>query len=173
MEIYTSYISTPLGELYVACNDKNIIYLHFYEEKRIIRDFPYYISSKKTSIQFKKTKLIENLEFQLNKYFNKEYTPFDIPTEYFGTNFQKQVWSSLDLIPIGKTASYSEFSSIIKHPNKARAVAYAISRNPILIINPCHRIIGSNKNLTGYSGGLWRKESLLILEKNIHKNISS
>lgn len=98
---------------------------------------------------------------QLDEYFNKKRTSFNLKLNPQGTEFQKQVWRSLQLIPYGKTWSYLEQSEELGDVNAIRAVAHANAKNPLWIIIPCHRVVGSDGSLTGYSGGLWRKRWLL------------
>ena len=102
---------------------------------------------------------------QLNEYFAGERTAFDLPLEPDGGSaFERRVWTELMLIPYGDTASYGEIAARIGHPGKARAVGRANGRNPIAIVCPCHRVIGSDGSLTGYGGGLENKRTLLDLE---------
>lgn len=102
---------------------------------------------------------------QLAEYFAGDRTTFELPLAMEGTEFQKQVWKALLDIPFGVTMSYGELARKIGKPNASRAVGLANGRNPISIIVPCHRVIGSNGSLTGYGGGLPRKEALLSLER--------
>lgn len=101
---------------------------------------------------------------QLEAYFAGELTEFDVPFELEGTPFQRQVWSALVEIPYGTTASYGDVARRIGRPTAFRAVGLANGRNPVAIIVPCHRVIGSTGTLTGYGGGLDRKRVLLELE---------
>lgn len=101
---------------------------------------------------------------QLDLYFAGELTEFDLPLAPEGTAFQQKVWEELRRIPYGVTISYGELADRVGNPNASRAVGLANGRNPISIIVPCHRVIGANGKLTGYGGGLSRKEILLNLE---------
>jgi methylated-DNA-[protein]-cysteine S-methyltransferase len=103
-------------------------------------------------------------ERQLKQYFAGERTEFDIPIHFRGTAFQKEVWNALLQIPYGETRTYSEIAEEIGKPKAVRAVGAANGRNPISIIAPCHRVIGASGALTGFAGGLDRKETLLVLE---------
>ncbi|MCB0275647.1 MAG: methylated-DNA--[protein]-cysteine S-methyltransferase [Calditrichaeota bacterium] len=98
---------------------------------------------------------------QVEAYFKKELTRFDVPLEPQGTEFQKKVWQKLADIPFGRTLTYGQLARMMGDPNKMRAVGSANGKNPISLILPCHRVIGSNGKLIGYGGGLWRKEWLL------------
>ncbi len=101
---------------------------------------------------------------QLDEYFRGRRRRFDVRLEIKGTEFQKKVWRALVEIPYGKTASYRDIAKAVGNENATRAVGGANHANPISIIVPCHRIIGSDGRLTGYGGGLWRKEWLLAHE---------
>ena len=101
---------------------------------------------------------------QLREYFNRQRKEFDLQLEILGTDFQKKVWDELIKIPYGETISYGELANRMGDKNLMRAVASANGMNPIPIIIPCHRVIGANGSLTGYSGGLDVKQKLLELE---------
>lgn len=102
---------------------------------------------------------------QLEEYFVGERTSFDLPLAESGTTFQRAVWAALRRIPYGHTASYGQIAEVVGRPRASRAVGLANGANPIAIIVPCHRVVGSNGNLTGYGGGLERKRFLLELER--------
>jgi methylated-DNA-[protein]-cysteine S-methyltransferase len=104
---------------------------------------------------------LEDCVFQLNEYFEGTRTQFDLKLNPEGTDFQKQVWKQLEQIPYGKTMSYLELSKQLGDVKAIRAVANANGKNPLWIIVPCHRVIGSDGSLTGYAGGLHRKQWLL------------
>ena len=101
---------------------------------------------------------------QLEEYFAGERTTFDVPLKLRGGPFEREVWAELERIPYGETASYGEIARRVGKPHASRAVGAANGRNPIAIIVPCHRVIGSDGTLTGYGGGLDRKRALLDLE---------
>ncbi len=113
-----------------------------------------------------KTLLLEKCKKELTEYFLGVRKDFDMEIELIGTEFQKQVWRELLKIPYGKTVSYSEIALAIQNPKAVRAVGGAIHHNPLLIIVPCHRVIGKNGSLTGFACGIEVKEKLLQLEKN-------
>ena len=98
---------------------------------------------------------------QMDQYFKGQRRKFDLPLAPAGTPFQQEVWQALQTVGFGETASYGRIAQAIGRPQAFRAVGAANGRNPISIIVPCHRIIGSNNTLTGYGGGLWRKTWLL------------
>ena len=108
---------------------------------------------------------------QLEEYFAGNRKIFDLQLDMRGTNFQKQVWKLLLEIPFGQTISYMDIAKKLDDPKKIRAVGNANGKNPVSIIVPCHRVIGSDGSLTGYAGGLWRKEWFLNHEKK-YKQLS-
>jgi methylated-DNA-[protein]-cysteine S-methyltransferase len=115
---------------------------------------------------FKKaeTSLIQKTASQLDEYFNGKRKVFDLPLNLNGTDFQIDVWKALQAIPFGETRSYGEIAAIIGKPKASRAVGMANNRNPIVIIVPCHRVIGRDGSLTGFGGGIELKRRLLELE---------
>lgn len=115
----------------------------------------------------------DEVKRQLTAYFEGRQTTFDLPLKLTGTPFQQQVWEELRKLPYGVTISYGELARRIGNPKACRAVGLANGQNPVSIVVPCHRVVGANGKLTGYSGGLSRKETLLALERKILDNISS
>ncbi|WP_419999135.1 methylated-DNA--[protein]-cysteine S-methyltransferase [Streptomyces boninensis] len=104
---------------------------------------------------------------QLDAYFAGERTDFDLPLKLTGTPFQQRVWKELQQIPYGETISYGELAERIGNPAASRAVGLANGKNPIGIIVPCHRVVGANGSMTGYGGGIQRKQRLLALEQEV------
>lgn len=112
--------------------------------------------------------VLRDAEEQLREYFAGERREFTVPLDFGGTEFQNQVWQALLSIPFGETRTYTDIAVQIGRPAAVRAVGAANGRNPISIIAPCHRVIGSNGKLTGFAGGLEAKAHLLALEKQWH-----
>ena len=110
--------------------------------------------------------VIESTIRQLDEYFAGTRHEFDVPLDAVGTEFQHSVWQVLRSIPYGETMSYGEQATVLGDPNKARAVGTANGRNPISIVVPCHRVIGSGGTLVGFAGGLDKKQILLSLEQS-------
>ena len=108
--------------------------------------------------------VLEDAVYQLHEYFKEERKVFNLTLNPEGTSFQKKVWKALEEIPYGKTISYMDLSKTLGDPKAIRAVAAANGKNPLWIVVPCHRVIGSDGSLTGYAGGLHRKKWLLELE---------
>ena len=111
------------------------------------------------------TPLLRRVKAQLTAYFAGELQAFDLPIKPRGTDFQQKVWQRLLNIPYGETRSYGQIAREIGQPGASRAVGQANNRNPIAIVVPCHRVVGASGSMTGYGGGLPRKEALLELEK--------
>lgn len=109
--------------------------------------------------------VLVDTERQLGEYFAGKRRMFDLPLSFSGSDFQKQVWGALLTIPFGETRSYGEIAQQVGKPNASRAVGAANGRNPISIIAPCHRVVGSTGKLTGFAGGLDAKKYLLDLEQ--------
>ncbi|MET3196635.1 methylated-DNA--[protein]-cysteine S-methyltransferase [Bacillus sp. OAE603] len=153
MELETAYINTPLGMMRIVGNNEGVAFIDFLKENEVIpnKGVP--------------SSLIDAAN-EMNEYFNGKRKEFTIRSLVKGTVFQEKVWSELLKIQYGETASYADIANRIGNPKAVRAVANANARNPLSIVVPCHRIIGSNGKLTGYAGGLWRKEWLLSREKN-------
>ena len=104
---------------------------------------------------------------QLEEYFDGDRTDFDLPLSLRGTPFQRSVWNELTKIPYGETISYGELAALLGNPNASRAVGLANGKNPVCVVVPCHRVVGSNGDLTGYGGGIERKEHLLAFEREV------
>jgi methylated-DNA-[protein]-cysteine S-methyltransferase len=119
----------------------------------------YFVDAQRDGVE--SCPVVEEAIRQLEEYFAQERRDFDLPLEMDGTAFQRRVWQQLMNVPYGKTATYMDIANGLDNPKAIRAVGAANGQNPISIIVPCHRIIGSNGKLIGYGGGLWCKEWLL------------
>lgn len=149
---YVFYVeNTPAGTLTIAADDKAICAVSF---GRVEID----------NAEVKETPLITKTITELNEYFKGWRKEFDLPLAPQGTDFQQKVWQTLQNIPYGQTRSYKEIAKAAGSPNGYRAVGMANNKNPIAIIIPCHRVIGTNGKMVGYAGGLNTKENLLKLE---------
>jgi methylated-DNA-[protein]-cysteine S-methyltransferase len=147
-------MESPLGLLAVAAVDAGVTYVHMGVEE-----------VKESWGPEEATPVLEAAVDQLEAYFAGDLKEFDLPLAASGTDFQQRVWRELCRIPYGETVSYLDIAERIGDRKAVRAVGLANGRNPIAIVVPCHRVIGSNGKLTGYAGGLWRKERLLNLER--------
>ncbi|MDC7995059.1 methylated-DNA--[protein]-cysteine S-methyltransferase [Altibacter sp. HG106] len=151
MEQYT--LETPLGLLTVTGTVAGISCIAFSDQGTI----------SKGAVP----SLLQNAVVQLQEYFAGERITFEVNLNPHGTDFQKKVWNQLLTIPFGKTRSYQEIATQLGDPKVIRAAASANGKNPIAIMIPCHRVIGSDGSLTGYAGGLHRKKKLLDLESPV------
>ena len=147
-----------IGKLAICEENGKIVLVNVVKTKEDIEEMA------KNSIQ-KETSLIKNTKQQLDEYFAGKRKKFDIPIKLDGTDFQIKVWKELLKIPYGETCSYLDIAKCIGNPKASRAVGMANNKNKIIIIVPCHRVIGSNKKLVGYACGLDVKEKLLELER--------
>ena len=155
---YGILTDTPVGPLLVAGDDDGLKIVAFGQHKdRSTRVQP------EPGWELNERRLKEPLR-QLKAYFQKKLKQFDLALAGDGTDFQKRVWNALCDVPYGETVSYGEIARAIGQPTASRAVGMANGRNPISIIVPCHRIIGTNGKLVGYGGGLHNKSTLLQLE---------
>jgi methylated-DNA-[protein]-cysteine S-methyltransferase len=142
----TAYIQTPLGVARITGDDNGIAEISIVGEEAI---------SKKIS------SVLQEAVAQLQEYFSGNRNHFDFKINPSGTDFQQRVWQELLNIPFGKTMSYLDLSKKLGDVKAIRAVASANGKNPLWIVIPCHRVIGTDGSLTGYAGGLWRKKWLL------------
>lgn len=148
---YRYEIETKLGIMTLIEKDGKITAICYGKEKQ--------------EIPWKKTSLLALAQQQLLEYFAGNRQNFSLPLELEGTEFQKKVWQALQTIPYGQTKTYGQIAQEIGKEKAVRAVGNANHNNPIAIIIPCHRVIGANGKLTGYSAGVEKKEFLLKLEK--------
>ena len=153
--MYYCYLTTPIGDLLLAGEDETLSLVAFPEGSMRRDPEPDWIYNEK---QF------ANARQQLTEYFDGERKEFDLPLSLAGTEFQLRVLDELRRIPYGETTSYGDIAARIGKPKAMRAVGAANGRNPIPIIVPCHRVIGSSGDLTGFGGGLDAKQALLQLE---------
>lgn len=154
--MFYTHLTSPLGTLLVAADDSGLRHISFPKGAEPAPPGPDWSEDENP--------LREPIR-QLRAYFAGDLETFDLPLAPQGTPFQQKVWTELCEIPYGETISYGELARRIGNPNASRAVGLANGSNPIPIIIPCHRVIGSNGKLTGYGGGLPIKEKLLALEQ--------
>jgi len=153
MELHTAYYSSPIGTLEIKGNEDGLQSLLFLDEP--------------VEATEKVHESIKEVTYQLDEYFTGIRQEFGLKLNPTGTEFQKKVWKELLEIPFAKTWSYLDIALKLGDENATRAVGSANGKNPIAIIVPCHRVIGSSGKLTGYAGGLWRKEWLLKHEQGV------
>lgn len=148
---------SPLGFIRIYGSDEAIQSIQFVEENDPKPGSP--------------SSLILYCKTQLQEFFAGKRKQFDLPLQPDGTGFQKRVWDNLCTIPFGETVSYAQVATQLGDLKSIRAVGTANGRNPIAIVIPCHRVIGADGKLVGYSGGLWRKQWLLELEERLAKGV--
>jgi AraC family transcriptional regulator of adaptative response/methylated-DNA-[protein]-cysteine methyltransferase len=157
-------IETPIGDMLAAANDTHLLLFEFPHRRMIGTQLDRVKRAVGCELVPGDSPIFTALRSQLDEYFHGERRQFDIPLYVPGTPFQTRVWEALQRIPSGTTTSYARLAESIGQPNAVRAVARANGDNRIAILIPCHRVIGSNGELVGYGGGLWRKKKLLDLE---------
>ena len=148
-------IASPVGELVLTASGTGLTGVFFPTSR------PHPGGEGERTSESGSEAILDRTESQLNEYFAGKRTAFDLPLEPSGTTFQLRVWELLRRIPYGATASYGELARQLGDPHKSRAVGAANGANPIPIIVPCHRVVGSKGELTGFGGGLDRKRWLL------------
>lgn len=161
-ETSTTYYHSPVGLLKISGTEEYISEVSFHDT-----------SNKPEGNKKHVPPMLINCVEQLIQYFNGEKRIFELPLNQPGTPFQQDVWSILTQIPFGKTISYLELARKTGDTKATRAVANANGKNNIAIIVPCHRVIGSNRDLVGYAGGLWRKKWLLELEAKVAHGVQT
>lgn len=154
MDKHETYYNSPIGLIKITGNENGIRSVDFVDEQT----FPEGLHSQKDS---QSHPILDECVLQLDEYFKSERKEFTVKLNLEGTEFQKKVWNELMKIPFGRTISYMELAKSVGDIKAIRAVGAANGKNKIAIIIPCHRVIGSDGKLTGYAGGLWRKEWLL------------
>lgn len=160
-------IETPLGTMIACATENGICMLEFSDRKALPTELKDIAKHFNANIVQGDNPHFKILEKELQEYFEGKRLDFTVPLAPVGTDFQKKVWEILRTIPYGTTKSYQQQADILGNPKAVRAVANANGLNKISIIIPCHRVIGTNGTLTGYGGGIWRKQKLLELEKAI------
>ncbi len=161
------YYQSPLGLLKINIHEGFINEIIFFEDKNEISD-----DDSEENISAKNKAVLKKSKKQFDEYFSGKRKIFDLPVKQSGTTFQQKVWDELIKIPFGKTVSYLQLSQRIGNIKSIRAVGSANGRNNLSIVVPCHRVIGSNGSLTGYAGGLWRKQWLLEHENKYANGVN-
>ena len=153
-------VDSPVGPLRLTSDGTHLTGVYFAEHRHAPDDLGEEVSVDASP------RVLTEAAAQLRAYFAGERNDFDLPLAADGTDFQQRVWAALRTIPYGATWSYGELAAQLGRPGAARAVGLANGRNPISIVVPCHRVVGSDGSITGYGGGLLRKQTLLDLERS-------
>lgn len=149
--VHKALYESPIGPLEVAGTEEGILSIEFSDRRAIPAGLP--------------APCLKECLRQLEEYFQGTRRTFSLRLDLRGTPFQKRVWSELLKVPFGRTVAYRDIAAALGNPRATRAVGGANHRNPVSIVVPCHRVVGADGGLTGYGGGLWRKEWLLAHEK--------
>ncbi len=157
MTSFFKHMTSPVGQLTLVASDTKLLAI-LWEGDNPAR------VRLGTLQEYQDHSVLMETEQQLRQYFARHLKKFTVPLEFNGTSFQKSVWAALLSIPYGETRSYAQIAKQIGRPKAVRAVGAANGKNPISIIAPCHRVIGTNGSLTGFAGGLEAKRYLLGLE---------
>lgn len=163
--IWINRIATPLGSMIVGVHDNGLCLLEFAERRMLDTQLKRLTQRMGRVFLPGDHPLMEQVRQELEAYFNGSLRTFSVPVISPGTVFQESVWQALREIPYGETRSYADVAARIGHDDAVRAVGRANGDNRIAIIIPCHRVVGADGELTGYGGGLWRKEYLLAMEQ--------
>ncbi|MDD5937964.1 MAG: methylated-DNA--[protein]-cysteine S-methyltransferase [Clostridiales bacterium] len=154
---YLAHFESPLGEIFAVSDGASITGLWFADQTRV------HVSRDQTQLRESRP-VFDQLDEWLTQYFDGRDPGPIPPVHTAGTPFQERIWAALRAIPYGGTTTYGTLAGQFGRPMSAQAVGGAVGHNPVALLIPCHRVVGSSGSLTGYAGGLWRKEKLLALE---------
>jgi len=164
MDVYYQTFATPVGNITAACNDHHLLMLGWESSQPLHAKVQRRLDIVNATWHSQSHPILDQTRQQLDAYFNGQLKHFSVPLALRGTDFQKKVWRALLAIPWGTTISYAELAKAIDNPLAVRAVANANGANALPIIVPCHRVIGSDGGLAGYTGGTHIKRHLLATE---------
>jgi AraC family transcriptional regulator of adaptative response/methylated-DNA-[protein]-cysteine methyltransferase len=165
--LQAQWLETPLGAMLAVADDRGLHLLDFVDRRGLERALQVLQRRLKARVLPGEHPVLAQIARELREYFDGHRNTFDTPVVLTGSAFQSAVWKALRTIDAGTTRSYGELAAIIGQPTAVRAVGRANGDNRLSIIIPCHRVIGADGALTGYGGGLWRKEKLLEHERAI------
>lgn len=164
--LYAKRIDTPLGEMIAVSCDDELCLLEFSNRGGREPELEKLCKKLNAELQENTNSLLERVEQELKEYFKDGGFKFTVPLKLIGTEFEKAVWQAVRRVPAGETRTYAQIALIIGKPDACRAVGRANGSNPLAILVPCHRLVGSDGGLHGYGSGLWRKEWLLKHERH-------
>jgi AraC family transcriptional regulator of adaptative response/methylated-DNA-[protein]-cysteine methyltransferase len=165
--VHVTRISTPLGPMVAAATDDALCLLEFADRRMLPTQLGRLTRYVRGLLAPGDNAVLRSVASQLDDYFAGDRQTFDVPIHVPGTEFQERVWEELRTIPYGETITYGTLARRIGRPAAVRAVGKANGDNPVSILIPCHRVVGSDGKLTGYGGGLWRKQRLLEIETGV------
>lgn len=163
--IYSQLYTSPLGTMQIGATDDSLLYIEYDDSPNCPKKVQSVATALSATILDEPSSYHQVIISQLDEYFAGRGREFSLQLQTIGTEFQRSVWKSLQTIPYGTTTTYKQQSVSLKNPLAIRAIASTNAKNCINIIIPCHRVVGTNGSLTGYSGGIWRKQWLLDFEK--------
>ncbi|MGH1415874.1 MAG: bifunctional transcriptional activator/DNA repair enzyme AdaA [Pelagimonas sp.] len=163
--LLADWIATPLGDMIAVSSKSHLHLLEFVERKALKTELTKLSASVRGDIGIGTTDPTEQTRTELDAFFMGTSAQFSVPLAFHGSDFSKDVWRALQDIPAGQTRSYGALAAHLGKPSATRAVARANGANQIALIVPCHRVVGADGALTGYGGGLWRKQKLLEIER--------
>ena len=158
------WFNTPVGTMIAVCDKSSLHLLEFADRKMLAKELSKLQKQAGGDIGIGRYETTDRIEEELTAFFDARCGTFKTPIVLHGSDFTRRVWRALRDIPVGETRSYSDIAKTIGRPSATRAVARANGANQIAIVIPCHRVIGADGSLTGYGGGLWRKQKLIELE---------
>ncbi|PJI91629.1 DNA-O6-methylguanine--protein-cysteine S-methyltransferase /transcriptional regulator Ada [Yoonia maricola] len=160
------HLKTPLGDMIAVCDKRALHLLEFADRKALPTEMQKLRKAAKGSVGIGRFETHDQIASELDAFFAKRCDSFTTSLALHGTAFTREVWKTLQTIPAGETRSYSAIAASMGAPQSIRAVARANGANQIAIVIPCHRVIGADGSLTGYGGGLWRKQQIIDLERH-------
>ncbi|MEM6301741.1 MAG: trifunctional transcriptional activator/DNA repair protein Ada/methylated-DNA--[protein]-cysteine S-methyltransferase [Pseudomonadota bacterium] len=163
--LFADWIRTPLGDMVAVTSKTQLHLLEFFDRRALPRELAKLERNTRGYIGVGPTDPSEQIKRELDDFFAGKSAHFNTPLAYHGSEFSREVWDALRTIPPGHTRSYSSLAKSLGRPNAVRAVARANGANQLALVVPCHRVIGADGSLTGYGGGLWRKQKLLEVER--------
>ncbi|MDE4141853.1 MULTISPECIES: bifunctional transcriptional activator/DNA repair enzyme AdaA [Rhodobacterales] len=167
--LLADWIDTPLGAMIAVSCPHRLHLLEFADRKALPREMARLQSSQPGGIGFGRPAPTQQVAEELQRYFSGDSARFETPIALHGSAFQREVWDYLRAIPAGETRSYSQIAQELGRPSSSRAVARANGSNQLALVVPCHRVLSADGNLTGYGGGLWRKQRLIEIEADLAK----
>lgn len=171
--LFFDVLDTPLGTMRLLSDGEHVVRIDYDNVKNLDETLYKWTQKHFGEVTFvKDPKAVDKAKEELVAYFSDEKEEFTFPYLLYGTPFQEQVWRALvDTIPLGETKTYKNIAEIIGKPKAVRAVGGAVNKNPLSIVVPCHRVIGTNGKMVGYNGGIEKKEYLLSFEAKDHTKI--
>lgn len=158
----------PLGLLFLAATERGLRYVEFMDKRSLKRTIAGHAADNPGATWEPSVRELRPLAEQFERFFTGTQKSFRVPLDPAGSEHQRKVWNAIAAIPYGETRSYGEIAKLIGEPKAARAVGLAANQNPLVIVVPCHRVIGADGKLVGYAGGVPRKKALLGMEARFH-----